>query len=209
MDKFALVYEFNKDSPLMTYKASRELEAKNYPKALELLSTAIEKYPFHPTAYFLLALALAHNNQFDKAKEMLSIGDDLLNEKNTSEFYTNAVEKIRLEKQGISVSFDDTVNDVLDEAFIEPNEFNPVEELALIDDEFEQNTTETHFQPEENSIVTETLAEIYASQSNFDEALEIYEKLKTIKPELSEKFDSRIDELQIAIENKKQKRFGN
>ena len=137
MDKFALVYEFNKDSPLMTYKASRELEAKNYPKALELLTTAIEKYPFHATAYFLYALALAHNNQFNEAKEMLSIGDDLLGEKNTAKFYTNEIEKIRLEKQGISVNFDDTVNDVLDEAFIEPNEFNPVEELALIDDEIE------------------------------------------------------------------------
>ena len=59
MDKFALVYEFNKESPLITYKASKELEAKNYSKAVDLLSSAIEKYPYHATAYFMYALALS------------------------------------------------------------------------------------------------------------------------------------------------------
>ncbi len=85
MDKFALVYEFNKDSPLITYKATKEIEAKNYSKALELLPTAIEKYPNHATAYFMYALALAHNNQFEKAKEYLFKGDNILKDENTKE----------------------------------------------------------------------------------------------------------------------------
>ena len=57
--------------------------------------------------------------------------------------------------------------------------------------------------------MTETLAEIYASQENYEEAIEIYEKLKNIKPDLTDKFNNRINELKTAIENKKQKRFGN
>ncbi len=212
MDKFALVYEFNKESPLMTYKASREMEAKNYDNALELLSVAIEKYPHHTTAYFMYALALAHNNQFDLAKEIINKGDNLLGEKATADFYSKQIDKIKLEKQGISVNFEDTVNDVLDESFIEPNNFNNVDDLLLDDEDLDFSTTEkeTNFQYEKNNtIVTETLAEIYASQENYIEALDIYEKLKVLKPELSQKFSLRMDELNLAIENKKQKRFGN
>lgn len=208
MDKFALVYEFNKESPLMTYKATREMETQNYSKALELLSSAINKYPYHPTAYFMYALALAHNNQFDLAQDMLQKGNDILGEKATVDYYSEQVAKIKLGKQGISVSFEDTVSDILDEVFIEPNDFNTEEELALFDENFRTNT-ETNFHPEENAIVTETLAEIYASQENYNEALEIYQRLKTLKPELLEKFSSRIEELNFAIDNKKHKRFGN
>jgi len=192
MDKFALVYEFNKESPLITYKASKELEAKNYSKALELLSSAIEKYPYHATAYFLLALALAHNNEFEKAKEFLSKGDDLLGEKSTTEYYLGLIEKIKRESEGISVNLDDTISEVLNESFIEPEDFNTENELELLNDSFEKAEQPENITFEQNSIVTETLAEIYASQNNYEESLEIYEKLKIIKPDMTEKFDNRM-----------------
>jgi tetratricopeptide (TPR) repeat protein len=209
MDKFALVYEFNKDSPLITYKATKEIEAKNYSKALELLPTAIEKYPNHATAYFMYALALAHNGQIELAKEYLFKGDMILKDENTKAHYLKLIEKIDREAAGISVNFDDTVNEILDESFLEPEEFDPLQDLELLDDSLldEEPVVEQHF--EQNSIVTETLAEIYASQGNYEEALDIFEKLKEIKPELTEKFENRITELNLIIENKKQKRFGN
>jgi len=209
MDKFALVYEFNKDSPLITYKATKEIEAKNYSKALELLPTAIEKYPNHATAYFMYALALAHNDQVELAKEYLFKGDEILKDENTKAHYIKLIEKIDREAAGISVNFDDTVNEILDESFLEPEEFDPLQDLELLDDSLfdEEPEVEQHF--EQNSIVTETLAEIYASQGNYEEALDIFEKLKEIKPELTEKFENRINELNLIIENKKQKRFGN
>ena len=209
MDKFALVYEFNTDSPLITYKATKEMEAQNYSKALELLPIAIEKYPTHATAYFMYALALAHNNQIEIAKEYLLKGDRILKDEKTKEHYYKLIEKIQRESAGISVNFDDTVNEILDESFLEPEEFDPLQDLELLDESLigEEPSVEQHF--EQNSIVTETLAEIYASQGNYEEALEIYAKLKEIKPELTEKFENRITELNKVIENKKQKRFGN
>lgn len=209
MDKFALVYEFNNDSPLITYKATKEIEAQNYSKALELLPTAIEKYPKHATAYLMYALALAHNDQIDLAKEYLEKGHEILKDENTKDHYLKLIEKISREAAGISINFDDTVNEILDESFLEPEEFDPLQDLELLDDSLvdEEPVVEQHF--EQNSIVTETLAEIYASQGNFEEALDIYEKLKEIKPELTEKFENRITELNQVIENKKQKRFGN
>ena len=208
MDKFAIVYEFNKESPLITYKASRELEAKNYPKAVELLSSAIEKYPYHPTPYFQYALALAHNKQYDLAKDFLAKADDLLGEKETLNYYSNLIEAVKRETDGISVGFDDTINEVLGESFIEPEQFNS-NDIDLLA-EPNSNIVETDNSDSEGiSIVTETLAEIYASQENYEEAIEIYDKLKNIKPDLTDKFNNRINELKTAIENKKQKRFGN
>ncbi|MCB9248841.1 MAG: hypothetical protein H6613_10015 [Ignavibacteriales bacterium] len=71
MDKFALVYEFNKDSPLITYEASKELDNKNYEGALKLLETAANKYPYHPTVYFLNCIALAHKINLNLLKKIL------------------------------------------------------------------------------------------------------------------------------------------
>lgn len=208
MDKFAIVYEFNKESPLITYKATRELEAKNYKNALELLSSAIEKYPYHPTPYFQYALALAHNKQYDLAKDFLSKGDNLLGEQETLNYYSNLIEAVKREENGISAIFDDTINEVLGESFIEHEQFN-TDNIDLIDDHYNKPTQVDNSNSAETSIVTETLAEIYASQENYEEAIEIYEKLQIIKPDLSEKFNNRINELKAVIENKKQKRFGN
>ncbi len=208
MDKFATVYEFNKESPLITYKATRELEAKNYKKAIDLLSSAIEKYPHHPTPYFQYALALAHNKQYGLAKDFLAKGDDLLREKETLNYYSNLIEAVKREAEGISVGFDDTINEVLGESFIEPEQFSS-DDIDLIDESDSKHNDTDNSDSEGMSIVTETLAEIYASQENYEEAIEIYEKLKNIKPDLIDKFNNRINELKTAIENKKQKRFGN
>ena len=208
MDKFAIVYEFNQESPLITYKASRELEAKNYPKAVDLLSSAIEKYPYHPTPYFQYALALAHNKQYGLAKDFLAKGDDLLGEKETLNYYSNLIEAVKREADGISIVFDDTINEVLGESFIEPEQFNS-DDIDLIEEPNSNIIENDNPDSEGISIVTETLAEIYASQENYEEAIEIYEKLINIKPDFTDKFNNRISELKTAIENKKQKRFGN
>lgn len=208
MDKFAMVYEFNKESPLITYKAVRELEAKNYKKAVDLLSSAVEKYPYHPTACFQYALALAHDKQYDLAKDFLSKGDDLLGEEETLNYYLNLIEAVKREAGGISVGFDDTINEVLGESFIEHENFNS-DDIDLIDETISKPVETDNSETEEMSIITETLAEIYASQENYEEAIDIYEKLKSIKPDLIDKFNNRINELKTAIENKKQKRFGN
>lgn len=209
MDKFAIVYEFNKESPLMTYKGTKELEAKNYSKAAELLAEAIEKFPDHATPYFQYSLALANQNEFEKAKEILTKGDDLLGDKDTFNYYSNLIESIKRDAEGITVSFDETVNEVLEESFIEPERFNRENEIDIFEENHEKGKTEEKLDFDQSPIVTETLAEIYASQNNYEEAIEVYEKLKNIKPELTDRFNNRISQLNIELENKKQKRFGN
>ncbi len=206
MDKFALIYEFNKESPLIVYEASKELEKKNYQKALELFEKASQKFPYHPTVFFLKAVADAYNNQFDLAKENLLKGDNLLNNKQTLEFYHQLVEKIRLKTDDINIDSRKLQNDFFYKSVIDNHEFDNIDSSQLISNE-EINSEQNNFDNE--TIVTETLAEIYASQENYIEALEIFEKLKNVKPELFEKFENRIQEIRTAIENKKQNRFGN
>ena len=208
MDKFALVYEFNKESPLITYKASKEFDAGNYNNALTLLETAIEKFPNHATSYFIYALTLAKKKDFDEAKKILSIANDIWNVKDTYDYYSDQIERIKRSAKGISVNFDETVNEVLNESFLEPEGFNNKIEFDLLDDDTKLDKTEYKSDIEQTAIVTETLAEIYASQQSYKEALDIYEKLTKIKPDLKDKFEKRISELNDAIKNKKQKNFG-
>jgi len=55
---------------------------------------------------------------------------------------------------------------------------------------------------EENRIVSKTLAEIYASQGAYGEAILTYQLLKRLKPENSTECDQRIQELQLKLQSK-------
>jgi len=54
----------------------------------------------------------------------------------------------------------------------------------------------------ESRIVTKTLAEIYAKQGGFREAILIYKLLKQQQPEKSDDYDERIQELETLMKNK-------
>jgi tetratricopeptide (TPR) repeat protein len=204
MDKFALVYEFNNDSPLIVYKASKELEDNNIAKAIEMLNKAIEDYPYYPTPHFLLATALAYNHEFEEAQIMLSKAHNILDNEQTYKYYNNLIEKIKRESDGINSNFDDTVNKVLDETFLDSDELESID-LLSIDNPTDDNTilTKINTHLPDGTIVTETLAEIYSSQGNYDEAKEIYEKLKYIYPDKAEKFEKKILELSSTTSSKK------
>ena len=203
------MFEFNKNSPLVSYQASKELDAGNHKKALEMLSAATESYPDHLIAHILKSLALAHNKKFEEAKTLISGLKGSIITGETIKYYMDKIDKIKLESDGISVNFDDTVSEVLSDSFLDEEQIGAEKDFELLEDDFEFNETGSRSESVDSAIVTETLAEIYASQHNYDEALEIYEKLKKLKPEMSDKFEKRISELKAAIENKKSKKFGN
>ncbi len=203
MDKFSLVYEFNNNSPLIVYQASKELEDKNITQAMEMLNKAIEKYPYYPTPYFLLATAQAYNQEFEEARITLSKAHSLLDNEQTYHYYSNLIEKIKRESEGISSNFDDTVNQVLNEAFLEDDEVEEIELLNIDEQKVETTASKINTHLPDGTIVTETLAEIYSSQGNYKEAIEIYRKLKNIYPDKANKFEQKILELSGTTTNKK------
>ena len=206
MDKFALVYEFNKESPLLVYKASKEIEDRNITNAIELLNTSIEKYPYYPTAYFLLSVALAYNGDYIKAGQSITQGNNLLDEEQTSQYYSNLVGKIKKEAEGLDTNFEDTVSKVLDDSFNDENEndFYDFDDINIEDDNNEiQQTESPKGNITEGTIVTETLAEIYNTQGNYKEALDIYNRLLKIQPEKTDKFNQKILEISHSMGSKK------
>ncbi len=203
MDKFALVYEFNNDSPLITYKASKELDAGNNKRALGLLKESLEKNPYHSTTYYMLAVALAKNNQIEVAKEFLNKATEMFYDEGTKDYYFNIIEKIRMETEGINLGIEETVNEVLSQSFLEADELN--NDIEISEEELKATQTKKSHD-DDNSIITETLAEIYASQNNYEEAIEIYEKLLHSKPEKEDKLKKRIAELKEILESKKKRK---
>ena len=122
MDKFSLIYEFNKVSPLLVYAASKELENLNFNKAIEILKTGLDHYKFYPTLYLQLSIAFAYTGNINEAKDMLGKADELINSDDTRKFYLNLIEKISREKNGTTETFENLVNQILAESFSQSEE---------------------------------------------------------------------------------------
>jgi len=206
MDKFALVYEFNKNSPLIVYKASKEIEDRNISNAIELLNSSIKKYPYYSTAYFLLATALAYNNQYKEAEIMVTRGNILLDEKETAKYYLGKIKKIKKENEGIDNNFSETIDEVLDKSLEDDYKFYDFDDLGdnkVITSKKIEKENLTKSKISNGTIVTETLAEIYHAQGNYVEALDIYERLIKLQPGKIDIFNKKILEINNTIISKK------
>lgn len=203
-DKFALIYEFNKDSPLFAYVAQKELESGNLERAFEIITDGIKKYPEYPTAYFIYSDILYAQGKISEAKEIISKGADLLNSKDTFEFYMKKNQReidINNNKSTLGTEKDRTVDEKsdleelakkLDAAKIENKEVS-----QQIIDEHRKLSSQTH------KIVSETLAGIYFDQGNWQEALEVYTELIKLRPQRAEIYRNKINIIEDKIGKKK------
>ncbi len=90
-----LIYEFNNDSPLFARVAESELKAGNYARAEEILKQGLEKFPNYSTPYFLCALVLAYQGEFEQAEKYLNQGYALLGDEMTFLFYQEKIAEIK------------------------------------------------------------------------------------------------------------------
>ncbi|NOX18827.1 MAG: tetratricopeptide repeat protein [Chlorobi bacterium] len=223
-NKFALIYEFNNDSPLFARVAADLIKENEFEKAIEILEKGLSLYPAYPTPYFIYAKALAYVGNSEKAKEMIQIGSDFIQSEKTKEFYLNEINEI-------SSSHFNGSNRV---AFLEPE---AIENIELGDEdvpepekpkEFEDRLEEVAGQlenakiamgdepqadidmdsiddlPEEEAndfdiageeFISETLAGIYFAQKNYKAAQNIFVKLIALEPEKEEYYQSKIQEI--------------
>lgn len=94
MDKFALIYEFDKTSPLFAYIAQKELELNNYDKALEVIEEGLQIYPDYSVALIIYAKILAAKGNLENAKTNLLKACDLINSDETYKYYLSEIEKL-------------------------------------------------------------------------------------------------------------------
>ncbi len=207
-EKVNLIYSYNKLTPLFVRKADYELEKKNLEEAIEILVKGLKNFPNYAAPYLLLGKAYALRGDYTEAIESIKKGTDLIPSKKTYDFYLNEIENI---KNKVSLGFKN--DNAAEEALPvneEPYGTKPslkeeklrdlVREISPEQTEPSRERTEQEKSFGKNIIVSETLAKIYISQGEYNEAIEIYGLLKEKHPDKAEHYSKKIDELKSKLD---------
>lgn len=208
-EKIDLIYSYNKLTPLFARKAGYELDKKNLEDVIEILTKGLKNYPNYAVPYLLLGKAYALKGDYTEAIENIKKGSDLIPSKKTYDFYLNEIENI---KNKVSLGFSN-VNKAeetssVNEEIYGINSIPKDEKLRdLVRELSPEHKTERPVKRTEqeksfgkNIIVSETLAKIYISQGEYNEAIEIYNLLKEKHPDKVEYYSKKIDELKSKLD---------
>ncbi|MBU1095940.1 MAG: tetratricopeptide repeat protein [Bacteroidetes bacterium] len=228
-DKFALIYEFNENSPLFSRVAAKHLQNSEPEKALPILEAGLKKHPDYPTALIIYSLTLAKLRNKEKAKEIITRLSDIINSEETVVYYLNKINDIHESDVEINFNLEEKNEAEINKENspdITPNEDKIKLEMKKADNDDLQDLadrlskasipviteseaehpelTKKEEEPEfpGKSLVSETLAKIYFNQGNFNEALSIYETLIEIQPEKSEYYQKQISKIKEQLNNK-------
>jgi tetratricopeptide (TPR) repeat protein len=213
--KIGFIYEYNKNSPLFVHVAADELDKKNIQSAIDILENGIKTYPYSTVAYIILAKAYVLSGNYKLALEVLKTGTDLMHSKKTYDFYVREIEGIRRH-----LDLYNPASENADARQSQPsssqNKSEPDEEIGDIESRLEDLVRElsppktpgieSKTEPknenfaEGNIIVSETLAKIYISQGEIQEAKKVYLKLIQKYPGREEYYRKKIEELPAGLE---------
>ncbi|MGB8316775.1 MAG: tetratricopeptide repeat protein [Ignavibacteriaceae bacterium] len=208
-EKIDLIYSYNKLTPLFARKAGYELDKKNPEDAIDILTKGLKNFPDYAVPYLLLGKAYALKGNYAEAIENIKKGSDLIPSKRTYDFYLNEIENI---KNKISLGFSNADNS--EEASSGNEEIYGINSIArdeklrdlvkeISPEQKAEHTAERSEQEKsfgKNIIVSETLAKIYISQGEYNEAIEIYNLLKEKYPDKVEYYSKKIDELKSKLD---------
>jgi tetratricopeptide (TPR) repeat protein len=198
-DKVNLIYEYNKRSPLFVRVANSEIEKNNALRAVEILNDGLTFYPDYPTAHILLGKALMLQAKYKEALDSFRKGSDLINSHKVYEYYVQEVENLK--KQRLLFESSHKPGFLEDEDSPKHNKISLEEELSSFDSMSDRKPESLSSKPGAgDSIVSETLANIYITQGEYREALAIYERLLTKNPQKEEYYLKRIEELKSELE---------
>ena len=184
----------NPKSPLFARLASSYLKEGQVQRAAEVCTKGLKDFPEYPTGHLVLARcfeALGRNVEalVEYRTVLKSFPDNLP--------ILNLVEAIERKEQEAFRSFAEERLQVLRrKQAMSPK--RPVAESAQrtrhVQEQEDQEPEEAV--PNTAKIVTATLAEIYSSQGEFGEAIQIYKRLSEEKPSEAEAYRKRISELE-------------
>lgn len=222
-DKVKLIYEYNKKSPLFARAAYFEIENNNFDDAVFILRQGLKSYPENPVAILLLARANALMGKKELAVKLIKKGSNLIHSKETFNFYMEELDTLekRAAVPGLPIEkifFNENADSNETENFILPavkeNEENKLEETEAIENRLEQlakTIASAKLPPpedeknieirslgrlsENNLIVSETLAQIYVSQGQYNEAIKVFKNLIKMKPGTTDYYSEKIAEI--------------
>lgn len=193
LEKIKLVYEFNHSSPVFARVAESFMNNGEYDHALSILEKGLEKYPDYVSAKIVLIELLAKKNDYKRLINVVDEIRDLVDEKTVNYYLDKAEEERNLSteilgsEKGEPRSIEDNLENLADT--ISKAKIPPTGDADVSNNDLAEPT------PKGNQFISETLAEIYLMQSNYKEALSIYEKLLESNPDKTEHYKSKIDEI--------------
>lgn len=212
-EKVNFIYSNNKKTPLFVSKAYQEIKNKNVNSAVDILINGITAFPNFAAAYLLLGKAFALNEDYNLAIENIKKGSDLIHSKKTYDFYLNEIEIIKKRKslgeKEINIEENEEVENNLDKDEdklsvrplpIDDSLEDLVKELSSDKLNEPKKSKSTGKSAGETTIISETLAKIYSAQGGYQEAIEVYEKLKEKYPDKISYYKQKIDELKQKLE---------
>ncbi len=198
-DKVNLIYEYNRRSPLFVRVANSEIEKNNVQRAIEILNDGLSIYPDYTTAHILRGKALMLLGNYRDALESFRTGSELLSSPAVYEYYMHEVENLK--KQRVLFESSHSPAFLKEEGAPKQNKISLEQELSSFDSMSESKQDTSSAKPGgSDSIVSETLANIYITQGEFREALKIYERLLTKNPQKKDDYLKKIEELKSELE---------
>ena len=218
--KVSLIYEYNNKSPLFARVAENEIEKNNIDEAIKILNDGLQNYPDFSVAYFLLNKAHTIKGNYGQALKFVKKGSELIHSPKTFDYYLREIDAVKKQRQLFNVSrWADSANESFSNfapAKVNNMEKNKpaesieetlnkltaeIEGTSLTIKEAKKKIEETRKKanPNNDFIVSETLAKIYITQGEFKEAISVYKKLKLKDPEKENYFNSKIEELKAKL----------
>ncbi len=192
IDKIKLIYEFNNNSPLFARVAEAELNDGNIDQAIKILERGFNNYPEYITAKLVYVEALAKKAQYKKIIDIIEELRPKLDDDTLINYY---LEKIEEERAKTEIEEDFLLSE---KKSLEDNLENLAEVISKAKippiDENKSNQNYEDFSSMGKQFISETLANIYFSQGNYKEALEIYQKLIETNPNKAEHLKEKIEE---------------
>ena len=210
-------------SPLFARLADEYARAGKTEEAKELLSAGLEKYPAYPAAHLVLARCYAAEENFTEAIRHLRTSDTALPEighllRREAEWERlrqppapgpAADEQVRsapaevLDAVYVAVAPEETIPEIPSEATsVRRPEAHRIAQAPFLLRPQAPKVRHERGRIEDGRIVSKTLAEIYAMQGEYGEAIITYTMLGQQRPQLIAECDLRISELEQALQAK-------
>lgn len=205
-----LIYERDNNSPLFLRTADSYLRSNDPENAISILEDGLKNFPDHPLAFILMGRANVMLNEIEMAEFFFKKSSELLN---TNRTYTHYKKEYNLPDKQLSpfdssrgsVFINSSEEDMLKIEDVLTDKSQPVEDrLSQIANELMNRRLEQadnfpfreadpqQYSPNKSRLASETLANIYLSQGQKNEAIKIYELLVNRNPEKKEYYLAKI-----------------
>jgi len=209
--KAKLIYDRDGSSPLFLRTAELYLNNNDIHKAESILRNGLKIFPEHPLALILMGKVQYALGNTEETKSCFRIASELLSSEETFVYYKNEYdlpdEKISpfdssrgnlFINSGEEFKFDDELKNE-ESNTIEDNLSELSQQLMNTrierNRDVEMNYNQKEYNTDKSKLATETLAKIYLSQGQKNEAINVYEMLIKRDPEKKEYYLQKIKEL--------------